>query len=142
MKRPILFTLLSVLICLSCDAQSIRLLIKGQPVPFDSAGVIDLPTYRTIRTKLTIGDQLVKGLRKENDSLRAEIKLADTIISKQNTLEKKQDQFAAENRIAFNELNKTFDKLLTEADKPKKWYQKPVTWVIVSAVGGFILGRQ
>ena len=145
MKKPIAFIPLFLWICLTCNAQEgkpIRLMLKGQLVPFDSAGVIDLPTYRTIRKKLTIGDQFIASLKKENDSLRQEINLWEGLVSKYDTLSGNQEKFAAENRQSFAALNGQFDKLLVEAEKPVRFYKKPWFWGTVGAIGGFLIGKK
>ncbi len=144
MKKLIVFIPLLLWTCLICNAQDkpIRLMLRGQVVPFDSAGVIDLPVYRTIRKKLTIADQFIASLKKENDSLRLELNLYEGLITKYDTLESKQEQFAKENRQSFTALNTQFDKLLVEAEKPVKFFKRPIVLISIGAVGGFLIGRK
>lgn len=142
MKNLILFTIAFMQICLSSEAQ-FSFVKAGEPSPYDSGVVIDLPYYRAIRNKVNFADKFIQSLKKENDSLRAELNLYYVLSNKFDNLQSAQEESNVENKKAFAQLNKSFDKLLAEANKPDKWYQRKwarITRNMLLVTGGIYTG--
>ncbi len=140
MKNLIAFTIAFTLTCLSSSAQP-KLILKNQLSPYDSGVVIDLPQYRVIRHKITTADVYIESLKKQVDSLNRQMFIMDDLFAKLNTLDSAQESRQQRNETAFKDLNRSFDKLLTEATKPKKWYEKPWVYVAGGVLTGWILTR-
>ena len=117
------------------------MILKGKPSPYDSAVVIDLPQYRVIRYKLTTADTYILSLKKQVDSLKSEIKIWDELNLKFIALDSANEVSRQRNEQSFKELNKSFDRLLSEATKPKKWYEKPIVWIGGGALATWLLTR-
>jgi len=115
--------------------------LKGQPSPYDSAVSVELTQYRALRFKLTTAEQYIASLNTEIDSLRAENKALQLLSWQLSALGAKQDEFLTVNQKSFADLNGKFDNLLTEATKPKKWYQQTWFHVTLGAAGVYILTR-
>lgn len=136
----IAFTIAFTLICQTSEAQ-FQLILKGKPSPYDSGVVIELPHYRVIRYKLSTADTYITALKKQVDSLQAEVKIWDELNLKFQALDSAQELSRQRNEQSFKELNKSFDKLLSEATKPKKWYEKPIVWIGGGAIATWLLTR-
>lgn len=140
MKNLTAFIILSTLTCLTSSAQY-KLLLRGQPSLFDSAVSVELTQYRALRFKLTTAEQYIASLNSEIDSLRAENNALHMLSGQLAQINEKQVQFQQVNEKSFADLNGKFNNLLTEATKPKKWYQSTWFHVTLGAAGVYILTR-
>lgn len=133
---------LLLLIFLSCNsvAQIIKM-NKGQFVPYDTAAVMPIDTYRTIRHKVTTGDNLVDSLILENESLTKQSLLQDStnriqagvIMIQQNALSRKDSV----NNVIVN----NFNALYHEVNKPKKWYENRYLHLAIAVLIGWTLAK-
>lgn len=113
--------------CLTCRAQ-----VKLQPgerfTPTVESVVMELPIYRQIRFKLHIADSLINALNTAADSLRAENSQLRSTLAQFKALEENYIASEKRNEQSFKDLNASFDKLLTQAEKPTPFFQRP--WVV------------
>lgn len=118
-----------------------RLMLKGQPSPFDSAVVIRIDRYRQETYQEKVMRNLIAGFHQEVDSLRAQI------FIKNETLETIQIQNMAlrENldsvKVTVNRLSGKFDDLFKKADnKPSDpWWETWWVWALAGALGSYFI---
>jgi hypothetical protein len=140
MKSWIIFILVFTSTALISNAQYLRA-VKGDKVPYDSAVITSLSTYRLESKKFRAAENLISGLKVENDSLRSQIVVKAKIDSAQSNSLKLLEQSAKRNEQAFTDLSGKFDKLYSETTKRKKWFEKPIPFVLLGAAAGYLLAR-
>jgi hypothetical protein len=140
MKSWIKFIPVLILIAQTSEAQY-RLAAKGERVPYDSAVITELPTWRKESAKFAAAQQYIAGLRIENDSLLRQLQIRGVLTSAHEFAISELQQSAKRNEETFSALNGKFDKLYAEATKPRKWYEKPVPLLLLGAAAGYLITR-
>ena len=110
-----------------------RLLIKGQPSPFDSAVAVRLDRYREETKKLALGQQLVDSLTEEVFGLYRENALH---VSAYKSTYFTIDQLvqANERKDSVNRQLKTYFRKLDTLTEDQKKFQKRTTLVVAGVV--------
>ena len=136
-------TVLLLLIFLSYNTTigQIQKMIKNDRVAFDTAAVMPVDTYRSVRQKLITADTLIDSLRAENVSLFKQTKKQDsvnylqsyTILMQQNTISRKDSV----NNVIVN----NFNALYKEVTKPTQWYEKRGLHIALAVFAGWLLAK-
>lgn len=145
----ILFLFLPVLISNAQDLTSAvhpgyRLILKGQPSPFDSAVAINLPIYRLESEKLKLGSELIDSLGQEIRSLYQTIQISDSLYR----LSQIENRALSAAYLQKDSLATSYLNLYHDADKraqeylnnnKRTWIEDPKTWGVGGVVIGFII---
>lgn len=117
----------------SAQTDLYRLLIKGQPSPFDSAVAVRLDRYREETKKLALGQQLVDSLSEEVIGLLRENSLhVSAYKSQYYTISEL--VIANERKDSVNRQLKTYFKKLDTLTEDQKKFQKGATYVLGAVI--------
>lgn len=135
MRNAFILTILSCLTVLTSSGQY-KLLLKGQPSPFDTAVAIHIDRYRVETHKLRLADTLIRELIFENTSRLHERQMNDSLSVARMFVMRELTQSNIRKDVTIATLNTNYNKLFHEATLPKRWYEDP--WKVGPA--GFCLG--
>jgi uncharacterized coiled-coil protein SlyX len=112
-------------LCLSFSALAqYQKAAKGEPVPFDTAVIVELGEYRKIRSKVLLADSLVQSLSFSLSLSLQAIAQQDSTISAQAFTIAAQEKTIARKDEVIQQVSTRFDELNKLATRPKRWYQK------------------
>lgn len=108
-----------------------KLLLRGQPSPFDTAVAVEIHRYREEGLKLQYGQKLVDSLNLELYSTRVELRFADRIhfidSTKISALEKSNTRKDSVNQVVAANV----EKMIAIATKKEPLWKDPKVWVVV-----------
>lgn len=135
MKLAFILTILSCLTALTSSGQY-KLLLHGDPSPFDTGVVITINRYRLETRKLRLADTLIHQMIFENNSRIRERALEDSIKVHQVLMMRTLAQGSKDKDETIKTLNTNYNSLFHQATIPKRWYEDP--WKVGPA--GFCAG--
>lgn len=114
---------------------------KGAASPYDSGVVIEIRTYRQIRTKVKLADSLVAGLNYERlQFVEMSYKKDSTIMSLFGITERQAATIQHDQGVK-DELNKNYNTLFAIASKKKKWYERPGVIFTSGLLAGILISK-
>lgn len=132
--------LLSIFLSFESISQAIKL-PKGSIVPYDTAAVMPIDSYRQVRLKVNTAENLIDSMRVENESLAKESILRDSTNSIQTSVILMQQKTIARKDSVNDLMMKNINALYKESTKRPPLIDR--VWIKILAAGlvGYAIGK-
>lgn len=119
-----------------------KLLLRGEPSPFDTAVAIQVQTYRRETAKMAADDRLIKGLNRTVESYQKTIEQVKRAREVDGRIIAEYEQQQKQDAAVKADLYVQVDQLLEQANKQRKpgFFEGPKFWGPLGVVLGVIIG--